>query len=138
MLMSLAVAGLAQAADAPPSIKGEATAPGTLVPPPTDFPAFDSPPVPLAGHYPQPAYPAEAKQAGVEGMVVVQLYISAEGSVVEHRILKAKPEDAGFQAEVERVLPQWRFTPARKNNKPIAAWVQVPVKFKLNTEDQAN
>ena len=76
-----------------------------------------------------PAYPDPARRAGIDGTVLVQALVGADGGVKDMRITHSIP--ALDDAAVESVR-QWRFTPARAAGRPVAVWVAIPVKFSLH------
>ncbi len=76
-----------------------------------------------------PQYPDLAREASVDGTVMVQALVGKDGKVKDTRVVKSIPMlDAAAIAAVR----QWVFKPALSNNKPVAVWVAVPVKFTLH------
>jgi protein TonB len=73
------------------------------------------------------AYPDIARQAGVEGTVVVQALVGTDGRVRDTRVVRSIPMLNGAAIEAVR---QWRFKPAATGGKPVAAWVSVPIPFR--------
>jgi len=76
-----------------------------------------------------PVYPAEARDAGVDGTVIVQVLIGRDGLVLDTKIVKSIPLLDRAAADCVR---QWVFKPALTKNKPIAVWVAIPVRFSLH------
>lgn len=77
----------------------------------------------------QPDYPDLAREAGVDGTVMVQALVGKDGQVKDTRVVKSIPMlDASAVAAVKK----WVFKPALSNNKPVAVWVAVPVRFTLH------
>ena len=76
-----------------------------------------------------PIYPDIAREAGVDGQVLVQALVGKDGKVHDTRVVKSIPmlDQAALTA-----VKQWVFKPALSNNKPVAVWVAVPVKFSLH------
>ena len=76
----------------------------------------------------KPDYPDIAREAGVDGVVLVQALVGKDGKVKDVRVVKPIPmlNDAAIAA-----VKQWVFKPALSNNKPVAVWVAVPVRFSL-------
>jgi TonB family protein len=75
-------------------------------------------------------YPQLAKQAGVQGKVLVRALISEEGKVVKAKIDFSENimlDDAALQA----VKTAGIFTPAIQDNKPVSCWVTIPISFRL-------
>ena len=76
-----------------------------------------------------PEYPQLARDAGVEGTVVVWALVGLDGRVEQVRVQKTIPMlDAAALAAVQA----WRFTPALSNHHPVRVWVSVPVRFRLH------
>jgi periplasmic protein TonB len=76
-----------------------------------------------------PDYPDLAREAGVDGTVMVQALVGKDGQVKDTRVVKSIPMlDASAVAAVKK----WVFKPALSNNKPVAVWVAVPVRFTLH------
>jgi len=76
-----------------------------------------------------PVYPDIAREASVDGQVLVQALVGKDGHVKDVKVQKSIPMlDAAAIAAVK----QWVFKPALSNNKPVAVWVAVPVKFTLH------
>ena len=76
-----------------------------------------------------PTYPDSAREAGVDGLVMVQARVCACGEVDSTRIVKSIPMlDAAATAAVR----QWLFKPGTSNGEPVAVWVGVPVRFSLH------
>ncbi len=77
-----------------------------------------------------PAYPEEAKKNRIEGVVVVEVVIDAEGKVEDVRMLEA-PDTSLAQAAVDAVR-QWRYVPARDSGgKAVKVLASVTINFKL-------
>ncbi len=96
--------------------------------PPPDFVPVEKQPSPVKS--PPPAYPEIARRAGVEGTVWVKIWVDKEGKAKKAQILKSDAELFN-QAAIDAAM-QWVFTPAVMNNGPVAVWVSIPFKFKLN------
>ncbi len=75
-----------------------------------------------------PVYPDLAREAGVDGTVLLQALVDKEGRVRDVKVAKSIPmlDNAAVSA-----VKQWIFKPALSNNKPVAVWVAVPVRFTL-------
>lgn len=79
---------------------------------------------------PPPEYPLAARRRGQEGLVLLAVRVNESGSPVEVRIARSSGSgvlDDAALAAVER----WSFVPARRGDQAIAAWVEVPVRFRL-------
>jgi protein TonB len=77
-------------------------------------------------------YPPLAKKAKLEGKVLLECIITAEGKIEEIKIVKK----AGFgfeEAAIEMLKdPRVRVTPGELEGKPVAVKVHLPVKFTLS------
>jgi protein TonB len=78
-----------------------------------------------------PNYPDLAREAGVDGVVLVQALVGKDGHVKDARIQPGKSIPMLDEAALAAVK-QWVFKPALSNNKPVAVWVAVPVRFSLH------
>ena len=77
-------------------------------------------------------YPEAERNAGVTGTVIVRMLVEADGTTTDATIQQSIEGHPAFDDEVLRVVKQARFTPATKSGQPVAAWVQIPIKFSLN------
>lgn len=75
-----------------------------------------------------PAYPELARDAGIEGTVLVRALVGRDGFVHEVRILESvlTLDDAALAAARDAV-----FKPALQQDKPVAVWVVIPIEFRL-------
>ena len=79
---------------------------------------------------PKPGYPSISRRLGEEGVVMLRVYVSAQGTPDQIQLLKSSGFARLDQAAQEAVA-RWRFVPARQGKIATAAWVQVPVSFQL-------
>ncbi|MCP4664381.1 MAG: energy transducer TonB [bacterium] len=77
----------------------------------------------------QPAYPATAVKARVQGTVIVESVIDTQGAVVGLTVLKSDRED--LAAAAVKAIRQWRFEPATVNGKPVDVYYNLTVNFRL-------
>jgi protein TonB len=77
----------------------------------------------------QPAYPPLARQARIQGTVLLQAEISKEGAIENLRLISGHPMLA--PAAIEAVK-QWRYKPYMLNGEPVAVETQVQVNFTLS------
>jgi protein TonB len=83
-----------------------------------------------------PVYPDIAREASVDGTVMVQALVGKDGRVKDTRLVdkSGKPVTSSIpmlDAAAITAVRQWVFKPALSNNKPVAVWVAVPLKFTL-------
>ena len=86
--------------------------------------------VPLYRQNPSPAYPRRARLGGVEGRVLIDVLVGEDGAVRELKIGTSSGHRILDRAALKAVRT-WRFTPGRRGPTPVAMWVKVPVRFKL-------
>lgn len=121
-----------EAVDAPPPPSGDNDGNGIVV----EFIAYDEPPTPIGGQAAisrNVIYPEIAKEAGIEGQVVVQAFINKEG-VVEHTLILKGMPGTGLDEAAMNAIKRTRFKPAKQRDRNVGVWISIPVTFKLNTK----
>lgn len=78
---------------------------------------------------PPPAYPAFARQAHVEGTVVLQAVIGADGRVAAVRVASGP---ALLAAAARRAVLGWRYRPLVLDGRAVAVACAITVRFTLN------
>ena len=95
---------------------------------PPDFVAVEKQPQPVKT--PGPVYPEEARRGGIEGTVWAKIWVDEEGNARNAVILKSDAEILN-QATIDAAM-NWKFKPAIMKGKPVAVWVSIPFKFKMD------
>lgn len=80
---------------------------------------------------PRPPYPAAARRLKLQGTAVVRVLVSPAGLPEKVALEKSSGARILDDAAMEAVQ-HWSFAPARRGDRPIAAEVDVPVRFLLN------
>ena len=86
---------------------------------------------PVQVYGPHPDYPREARRHSIEGVVVVELSIRADGSCSVNRILQS----SGFPVLDEAVLATvstWKYKPATEGGRPVTAVERIRFVFQLS------
>ncbi|MFZ1060580.1 MAG: energy transducer TonB [Candidatus Rokuibacteriota bacterium] len=81
-------------------------------------------------HTPLPPYPGGAREQGVEGVVLLEVHVKADGGVGEVR-LKASSGAGLLDEAALKSVKGWTFAPAKRGPRAVDSWVEVPVKFAL-------
>jgi protein TonB len=92
----------------------------------TAFVAYDVAPVPT--YRPDPVYPDWAREAGIEGRVVLHVLVGQDGRV---KRVTVRRNILGLGEAAQEAIVHWVFRPARFNRQPVSVWVEIPVQFKL-------
>lgn len=109
-------------------------------PPPTEdepeediFVVVEQPPVlkgGIAGVQKRIKYPEMARQAGIEGRVVVQFVVDANGKVVNPVVVRSI--GGGCDEEALRAVQSAEFEPGRQRGKPVKVRYTLPITFSLS------
>ena len=83
---------------------------------------------PVAIHQPNPIYPPDALQAGIQGSVTLRVTIGADGLVKKAEVWRSVP--ALDQAALDAVR-QWTFKPATKDGQPVDVVTDIEMTFTL-------
>ena len=120
--------------DTPGVVWGNIETPDSLVAPPPE--SVEQAPIRVGGAIRQPqkirevapVYPAIAQAACVQGIVIIEATIGADGHVVNARILRSVPllDEAALDA-----VRQWQYTPTLLNGVPVPVIMTVTVQFTL-------
>ncbi len=79
---------------------------------------------------PKPLYPERARQQGQQGRVLLRVLVDREGRPKAVELGRSSGSETLDRAAVEAIR-LWRFSPARYGDKPVEAWVRIPVDFRL-------
>lgn len=93
-----------------------------------DGPVLDYDQAPKPIKITRPQYPQEAFVKKIEGTVVVEILIDANGRVYPRRILTSIP---ALDAAAVETVKQWVFSPAIKRGRPVATVAHAPVGFRI-------
>jgi protein TonB len=93
-------------------------------------------PVPVGGdvkpprilYQADPEYPLLAKQAGIQGEVIISAVIDSQGNVVDMKVVSGPP--LLFSAAM-KALAKWKFEPTYLNGEPVPIKWNVSVKFRM-------
>ena len=79
-------------------------------------------------------YPVEAQKQGVQGTVVLRFVVDKIGKVSDVSIMRSlSPETDEEAIRVVNAMPVW--TPGKQNGEAVAVYYTLPVRFKLQVED---
>ena len=104
-------------------------------PPPPPPPAATGPLVvggkikpPARTRYVAPVYPEMARNVRVQGVVILEAIIGADGKVEQARVLRSQPllDEAALAA-----VKAWEYTPTLLNGQPTPVIMTVTVQFRL-------
>ncbi len=77
----------------------------------------------------RPVFPQAAKDANVQGIVILEVRIEGDGRVSNHRVMRSIPQLD--QAAVDAVR-QWEFQPTLMNGVPTPVIMMITVNFTLS------
>jgi TonB family protein len=79
-------------------------------------------------HKVAPVYPPEARQARIQGLVVLQAKISKEGRIEDLKVISGHPE---LVPAAIGAVQQWRYRPYLLMGNPVEVDTQIQVNFQL-------
>ncbi|MET0893306.1 MAG: energy transducer TonB [Pseudoxanthomonas sp.] len=77
-----------------------------------------------------PRYPSEEARAGISGTTVLIIDVDAAGAVRAASVEKSSGNQNLDQAAIDAART-WRFNPGRRQGRPVAGRVRVPVEFDM-------
>jgi TonB family protein len=86
-----------------------------------------SEPVPLST--PQPEYSDDGRKARVQGTVVLSIIVNPDGTVRFDNVTRSL--GYGLDQKAIEAIRRWKFTPGKKDGKPVPVRVEVLVNFSL-------
>jgi protein TonB len=78
---------------------------------------------------PDPEYAERARRKKIHGAVLLEMIVTAEGGVRDLKVMKSL--DPGLDKQAIAAVRTWRFEPATKDGKPVAAHLKTEVDFRL-------
>ena len=91
---------------------------------------------PVALYKPEPKYTEEARQAKIQGSVLLSLVVDENG--VARNIKVVRPLDPGLDQKAVDAVRQWKFKPGQKDGRPVAVTAQIEVSFRLLDKPPGN
>jgi len=80
---------------------------------------------------PPPQYPPRARELAIEGMVIVEFIVGADGTITD--IEKITAPHPSFKKTVRQTLMKWKFKPAQNNGIPVNQRMRLPLEFSLDS-----
>jgi protein TonB len=112
---------------------GSGTGIASYIPPPPEqaqeFHAFDEPPVLIRSQTPR--YPDLARQAGIEGTVLLSVLVDEDGKVSDVSVIQSDVTTA-MEKAAEEAVKNFYFKPAKQRTVPVKAHIAVPIRFKIH------
>lgn len=75
-------------------------------------------------------YPEIARNAGIEGRVVIQFVIDEQGNVVDPRVVRGI--GGGCDEAALEAVKQLQFSPGRQRGRPVKVRYSLPIMFRLS------
>jgi protein TonB len=76
-------------------------------------------------------YPPIALRSGIEGRVILELFVDRTGTVQRIEILQENPTDRGFGEAAVKAFTNRKGVPAQANGQPVSARYRYPVTFRI-------
>jgi len=78
----------------------------------------------------EPQYPEAARKIRLQGVVILEAVITAEGTVANVKVLKSV--NPLLDAAAERAVSQWTYKPATLSGRAVPVYLTVTVNFQLH------
>lgn len=85
--------------------------------------------LPTCVYCPEPQYTDEAREAKVQGRVVLRVLIGADGRASQIQLLEGI--GMGLDDRAAESVRSWKFTPARDGARAVPTWATIEVLFRL-------
>jgi protein TonB len=79
----------------------------------------------------RPQYTQEAKDAHIQGTVVVDCVVLDSGKVSNVTISRSLDPTYGLDKQAVKAAEQWEFEPGTKDGKPVAVRISIELTFTL-------
>lgn len=79
----------------------------------------------------KPQYTPQAMAAGIEGTVLLQIVVQADGNVGDVTVERSLDSELGLDKEAVSAAKQWTFKPGTKDGKAVMVRVHLEMKFTL-------
>jgi protein TonB len=76
-------------------------------------------------------YPPIARRSGIEGRVILELFIDRTGRVQRITVLQETPPDRGFGEAAVKAFEGQRCSPAEANGQPVSVRYRYPLSFRI-------
>jgi protein TonB len=80
---------------------------------------------------PKPVYPMTARQRQWQGLVLLRVYVGADGQALQVNLQRSSGHEVLDESALEAVR-KWKFVPAKRGDVAEASWATVPIQFELN------
>jgi protein TonB len=77
-----------------------------------------------------PIYPFDMRRQGIEGEVMVDFLVDAEGNVLNAHAAGSSHRE--FDSAAVQAVAKWKFRPGRKDGQNVTTHMQVPIVFSLD------
>ena len=91
---------------------------------PPEFTEYDMEAVPTTRTI--PVYPEFARDAQIQGKVILRVYVDAYGRVCAIKVAKSV---TGLDQAAIQAMKKWKFKPASLRGVPVGAWLDIPIDF---------
>ena len=86
--------------------------------------------LPKCAHCPDPQYTDEAREAKLQGRVILRVLVGADGRASQIRIVQGI--GLGLDERAAQAIRGWKFVPAHDDaRRAVPAWVTVEALFRL-------
>jgi TonB family protein len=87
--------------------------------------------LPVPTYQEKPQYTQAAMAAGIEGNVLLEVVVSADGSVGAVTVVKSLDTDYGLDQQAVEALKHWQWKPGTRGGEPVQVAVHVEMTFTL-------
>jgi periplasmic protein TonB len=88
--------------------------------------------LPVAQRQVTPQYTSEAMRAKLQGEVVIQAVVGADGAVDRARVTQSLDSQLGLDAAALVAVKRWTFKPGTKDGKAVPVAVTLSLQFRLH------
>ena len=79
----------------------------------------------------KPQYTADAKNAGIHGIVTMEVVVEPDGRVGKVRVTRSVDTIYGLDDQAVKAVKQWRFAAGTKNGVAVPVLVEIEMTFTL-------
>ena len=79
----------------------------------------------------KPQYTSDAMRAKIQGIVVVECVVKADGTVGDVQVIRSLDSTFGLDQEAVKAARQWRFRPGTLKGEPVPVTITIELTFTL-------